>query len=129
MPRRSILSAAERASLLTLSDLEDELIRHYTFSEVDLTLIRQRQCKPVRLRRSVVPAALSRSWPSARCAILILFLFYSLVRPFMPRIVKKPNDRLKFLLSAESNSSEFANQLSQYPQPLISLRLVSVTEI
>jgi hypothetical protein len=51
-------------------------------------------------------------------------------QPRMPRsIVKKPNDRLKFLLSAESNSNEFANQLSQYPQPLISLRLVSVTEI
>ncbi|MBD3703890.1 hypothetical protein IE985_30325 [Klebsiella pneumoniae] len=32
MPRRSILSAAER-SLLALPDTKDELIRHYTFSE------------------------------------------------------------------------------------------------
>ena len=39
MPRRSILSAAERASLLALPDTEDELIRHYTFSEVDLSLM------------------------------------------------------------------------------------------
>lgn len=42
MPRRSILSATERASLLALPDTEDELIRHYTFSEADLSLIRLR---------------------------------------------------------------------------------------
>ena len=43
MPRRSILSVAERASLLALPDTEDELIRLYTFSEADLSLIRQRR--------------------------------------------------------------------------------------
>lgn len=43
MPRRSILSAAERGSLLALPDTQDELIRHYTFSEPDLSLIRQRR--------------------------------------------------------------------------------------
>ncbi len=43
MPRRSILSAAERASLLALPDTEEELIRHYTFNERDLSLIRQRR--------------------------------------------------------------------------------------
>lgn len=43
MPRRSILSAAERASLLALPDTEDELIRYYTFSETDLSLISQRR--------------------------------------------------------------------------------------
>jgi hypothetical protein len=32
MPRRSILSAAERDSLLALPDSEDELIRQYLFS-------------------------------------------------------------------------------------------------
>lgn len=31
MPRRSILSAAERTSLLALPDTEDDLIRHYTY--------------------------------------------------------------------------------------------------
>ena len=43
MPRRLILSATERASLLALPDNEDELIQHYTFSEADLSLIRQRR--------------------------------------------------------------------------------------
>ncbi|EMH0141240.1 Tn3 family transposase [Klebsiella pneumoniae] len=43
MPRRSILSAAERESLLALPDTKDELIRHYTFSESDLSIIRQRR--------------------------------------------------------------------------------------
>ena len=43
MPRRSILSAAERDSLLVLPDTQDELIRHYTFSEPDLSLIRKRR--------------------------------------------------------------------------------------
>jgi hypothetical protein len=43
MPRRSILSAAERESLLALPDIKDELIRHYTFSESDLSIIRQRR--------------------------------------------------------------------------------------
>ncbi len=43
MPRRSILSAAERESLLALPDAKDELIRHYTFNETDLSVIRQRR--------------------------------------------------------------------------------------
>lgn len=43
MPRRSILSAAERESLLALPSSNDKLIRHYTFSESDLALVRQRR--------------------------------------------------------------------------------------
>ena len=43
MPRRSILSATERDNLLTLPDTKDELIRHYSFNESDLALIRQRR--------------------------------------------------------------------------------------
>ena len=43
MLRRSILSAAERDSLLALPDTQDELIRHYMFSESDLSVIRQRR--------------------------------------------------------------------------------------
>jgi TnpA family transposase len=43
MPRRSILTTAERESLLALPDTEDELIQHYTLSEIDLSLIRQRR--------------------------------------------------------------------------------------
>ena len=43
MPRRSILSAAERASLLALPDTKDDLIRYYTFKDTDLSIIRQRR--------------------------------------------------------------------------------------
>src|SRR5260364_79611 len=43
MPRRSILSAIEKQSLLALPDAKDELICHYTFSESDLSIIRQRR--------------------------------------------------------------------------------------
>ena len=41
MPRRSILSAAEQESLLALPDTKDDLIRYYTFSDTDLSIIRQ----------------------------------------------------------------------------------------
>ena len=41
MPRRSILSATERDSLLALPDAKDELIRLYTFNDADLAIIRQ----------------------------------------------------------------------------------------
>ncbi|RMO60961.1 hypothetical protein ALQ39_200133 [Pseudomonas amygdali pv. eriobotryae] len=33
MPRRSILSASERDTLLALPDSQDDLIRYYTFNE------------------------------------------------------------------------------------------------
>jgi TnpA family transposase len=43
MPRRSILSATVRESLLALPDNRDDLIRRYTLSESDLSIIRQRR--------------------------------------------------------------------------------------
>ena len=43
MPRRSIISTSERNSLLAVPDTDDELTRHYTFGEADLSLIRQRR--------------------------------------------------------------------------------------
>ena len=43
MPRRSILSATEREGLLALPNTKEELIRLYTFSEEDLSIIRQRR--------------------------------------------------------------------------------------
>src|SRR6218665_1181029 len=49
IPRRSILSTAERESLLALPDTKDDLIRHYTFSESDLSIIRQRRGPATRL--------------------------------------------------------------------------------
>jgi hypothetical protein len=41
MPRRSILSAAERDSLLAVPDAKDELIRRYTFNDTELAVIAQ----------------------------------------------------------------------------------------
>ena len=49
MPRRSILSTVERDNLLALPSTEDELIRHCTFSETDISLIRQRRGNANRL--------------------------------------------------------------------------------
>lgn len=43
MPRRSILSATERDSLLALPNTKDDLIRHYSLSDSDLSIIRQRR--------------------------------------------------------------------------------------
>ena len=43
MPRRSILPTAEREGLLASPDTEDELIRHYTFTDPDMSTIRQRR--------------------------------------------------------------------------------------
>ncbi len=45
MPRRSILSSTERESLIALPDTEEDLIRHYTFSETDLSIIGQRRSR------------------------------------------------------------------------------------
>jgi TnpA family transposase len=41
LPRRAILSVAERDSLLVMPDTKGELIRHFTFNETDLSIIRQ----------------------------------------------------------------------------------------
>jgi len=49
MPRRSILSATERATLLALPEGQDDIIRHYTLSEPDLSLIRQHRGEGNRL--------------------------------------------------------------------------------
>jgi TnpA family transposase len=53
MPRRSILSTTERYCLLALPDTKDELIRHYTFSDADLSIIRQRRGQANRLGLAV----------------------------------------------------------------------------
>lgn len=41
MPRRSILTPTERASLLAFPTIEEEIIQHYTFNESDISVIRQ----------------------------------------------------------------------------------------
>ncbi len=67
MPRRSILSAAERESLLALPDSKDDLIRHYTFNDTDLyhpTAARASQSAG--LRGAALLPALSRRHPGRR---------------------------------------------------------------
>ncbi|WP_460485445.1 DUF4158 domain-containing protein, partial [Escherichia coli] len=54
MPRRSILSAAERESLLALPDSKDDLIRHYTFNDTDLSIIRQGTVAKLAMRQPFV---------------------------------------------------------------------------
>lgn len=49
MPRRSLLTPAERTGLLAFPTTDDEFIWHYTFSEPDLSAIRQRRGNPNRL--------------------------------------------------------------------------------
>ena len=43
MSRRSILSASEKESLLAIPEDQDSLIRLYSFSDADLTIIEQRR--------------------------------------------------------------------------------------
>lgn len=43
MPRRNLLTPAERTGLLAFPTTDDEIIQHYTFSEPDLSVIRQRR--------------------------------------------------------------------------------------
>jgi hypothetical protein len=67
MPRRSILSAAERESLLALPDAKDDLI-HYTFKRNrpvgDPSAARRRQSAG--LRRAALLPALSWRHPGRR---------------------------------------------------------------
>jgi TnpA family transposase len=53
MPRRAVLSVAERENLLALPDTKEDLIRYYTLSETDLSIIRQRRGSANRLRFAV----------------------------------------------------------------------------
>lgn len=43
MPRRRLLADAERAELLAFPPTYDEFIRHFTFSDANLAVIRQRR--------------------------------------------------------------------------------------
>jgi TnpA family transposase len=43
MPRRALLSETERDSLLVLPESQDDRIQHYSFTDADLALIRQRR--------------------------------------------------------------------------------------
>ena len=45
MSRRSVLSTAERVSLMALPDTDEELIGHYIFSELDHLLTKLRRVR------------------------------------------------------------------------------------
>lgn len=49
MPRRNLLTPAERTGLLAFPATDDKLIQHYTFAEPDLPVIRQRRSSHNRL--------------------------------------------------------------------------------
>ena len=49
MPRRAIFTATERASLFAIPNEKEALIRHYTFSESDLSVIQQHRGKTNRI--------------------------------------------------------------------------------
>jgi hypothetical protein len=89
MPRRSILSAAERESLLALPDTKDDLIRHYTFSETDLSIIRQRRGPANRLGFAV-----------QLCYLRFPGIFLGVDEPPFPPLLKLVADQLK--VSVES---------------------------
>jgi hypothetical protein len=43
MPRRNLLTPAERAGLFAFPSTDDELTQHYTFTESEISAIRQRR--------------------------------------------------------------------------------------
>ncbi|MHB8644359.1 MAG: DUF4158 domain-containing protein, partial [Thermomicrobiales bacterium] len=55
MPRRRMLSAAERVFLVAIPTTDDELIRHYTLCESDVTVIQQHRGRHNRLGFVVQP--------------------------------------------------------------------------
>ncbi|ROD29242.1 DUF4158 domain-containing protein [Escherichia coli] len=87
MPRRSILSATERESLLALPDAKDELIRHYTFNETDLSVIRQRRGAANRLGFAV-----------QLCYLRFPGTFLGVDEPPFPRHCCKVSDEAAFCL-------------------------------
>lgn len=67
MPRRRLLTPVERIGLLAFSTTDDDLIRYYTFSEPDLSVIRQRRGNHNRLGFAVqLCYLLSRFRPANR---------------------------------------------------------------
>ena len=58
MPRRNLLTTAERSALLAFPSTEDEMIRHYTLSAADLVVIRQHRGGQNRLGFAVQLCAL-----------------------------------------------------------------------
>jgi len=93
MPRRSILSAAERESLLALPDTKDDLIRYYTFSDTDLSIIRQRRGPANRLGFAV-----------QLCYLRFPGILLGVDEPPFPPLLKLVADQLKVSVGVSSFS-------------------------
>ena len=73
MPRRSMLSAAERNSLLKIPTTQNNLIRRYAFNELDLSIIRQHRGPENRLGFAVYLSFMlgcSACWQSLRARFM-----------------------------------------------------------
>jgi Domain of unknown function (DUF4158) len=81
MPRQCILTAAERSALLAFPTKKSELIRLYTFSEQDLSVIKQRRGDAPFLEVSRTGSARASSFEGM---IFLIYSVYSLAMG-MPR--------------------------------------------
>ncbi|BAH73473.1 Tn3 family transposase [Solidesulfovibrio magneticus] len=117
MPRRSLLTPAERATLLAFPTTDDELIRHYTLSEADLSVIRQRRGNHNRLGFAVQLCYLrypgfalpSEAEPPASLLNIIGSQLY--IEPdIWPQYAQRPETRREHLLELQAwlNLAPFA---------------------
>nr|WP_246198250.1 DUF4158 domain-containing protein [Solidesulfovibrio aerotolerans] len=117
MPRRSLLTPAERATLLAFPTTDDELIRHYTLSEADLSAIRQRRGNHNRLGFAVQLCYLrypgfalpSEAGPPASLLNIIGSQLY--IEPnIWPQYAQRPETRREHLLELQAwlNLTPFA---------------------
>ena len=117
MPRRSLLTPAERATLLAFPTTDDELIRHYTFSEADLSAIRQRRGNHNRLGFAVQLCYLrhpgfalpSEAEPPASLLNIVGSQLY--IEPdIWPQYAQRPETRREHLLELQTwlNLTPFA---------------------
>ena len=117
MPRRSLLTPAERATLLAFPTTDDELIRHYTLSEADLSAIRQRRGNHNRLGFAVQLCYLrhpgfalpSEAEPPASLLNIVGSQLY--IEPdIWPQYAQRPETRREHLLELQAwlNLTPFA---------------------
>ena len=109
MPRRNLLTPADWAILLAFPTTDDELLRHYTFSEVDLSAIRQRRGNHNRLGFAVQLCYLrypgfalpSEAGPPASLLNIIGSQLY--IEPdIWPQYAQRPETRREHLLELQA---------------------------
>jgi hypothetical protein len=109
MPRRSILSVTERESLLALPNKDDDLLRYYTFSESDLSVIRQRRGNHNRLGFAVQLCYLRHpgfALPPEAAPPTLLLLFVGMQLGIDPKVwpqyAERPETRREHLLELQA---------------------------